>query len=102
MQIRSEIGDRTDATGQLDNLRGSSDCTALKRWSKTNADGYTAYMNTATDMNLGEIEALRAGTIFVSSHRGLVGSASVRRLERAGCANLLLKTRDEIDLLNQH
>ena len=59
-------------------------------------------MNTATETNLGEIEALRAGKIFVAGHRGLVGSAIVRRLERAGCAKLLLKTRDEIDLLNQH
>jgi GDP-L-fucose synthase len=36
--------------------------------------------------------------IFVAGHRGLVGSAVVRRLERAGYDNLLLRTRAELDL----
>ena len=36
--------------------------------------------------------------IFVAGHRGLVGSAVVRRLRAAGYANLLLRTRDELDL----
>ncbi len=35
---------------------------------------------------------------FVAGHRGLVGSALVRRLERAGHDKLLLRTRDELDL----
>jgi GDP-L-fucose synthase len=39
--------------------------------------------------------------IFVAGHKGLVGSAIVRRLEAEGCSNLLLRTRDELDLLNQ-
>jgi len=39
--------------------------------------------------------------IFVAGHRGLVGSAIVRHLERAGCRNLLLRTRAELDLCNQ-
>ncbi|MDB6040045.1 MAG: GDP-L-fucose synthetase [Verrucomicrobiales bacterium] len=38
--------------------------------------------------------------IFVPGHRGLVGSAIVRQLEAAGCGNLLLKTRAELDLLD--
>lgn len=38
--------------------------------------------------------------IFVAGHRGLVGSALVRRLQSDGYANLLLKTRAELDLLN--
>jgi GDP-L-fucose synthase len=38
--------------------------------------------------------------IFVAGHRGLVGSAIRRELERQGYANLLLKTRDELDLMN--
>jgi GDP-L-fucose synthase len=42
---------------------------------------------------------LRADTpVFVAGHRGLVGSALVRRLEAAGCANLLLASREELDL----
>ena len=36
--------------------------------------------------------------IFVAGHRGLVGSAIVRRLEQAGFANLLLRARSELDL----
>ena len=40
--------------------------------------------------------------IFVAGHRGMVGSAIVRRLRRAGYDNLLLRSRDELDLLDQH
>ena len=36
--------------------------------------------------------------IFVAGHRGLVGSAIVRELERQGFRNLMLKTRQEVDL----
>ncbi len=39
--------------------------------------------------------------IYVAGHRGLVGSAIVRRLKQEGYANFLLKTLDELDLLNQ-
>jgi GDP-L-fucose synthase len=36
--------------------------------------------------------------IFVAGHRGLVGSAIVRTLRAAGFENLLLRTREELDL----
>jgi len=39
--------------------------------------------------------------IFVSGHRGLVGSAIVRRLEKDGYINLILATRDELELRDQ-
>lgn len=39
--------------------------------------------------------------IFVAGHRGLVGSAIVRRLGSEGYSNLLLCSRDELDLTNQ-
>ena len=39
--------------------------------------------------------------IFVAGHRGLVGSAIVRRLESAGYTNLLLASRDQLDLRDQ-
>jgi GDP-L-fucose synthase len=39
--------------------------------------------------------------IFVAGHRGLVGSAIVRRLESEGFHNLLLASRDELDLRDQ-
>ena len=38
--------------------------------------------------------------IFIAGHRGLVGSAIRRELERRGYANLLLTTRDQLDLMN--
>ena len=39
--------------------------------------------------------------IFVAGHRGLVGSAIVRRLEKDGYLNLILATRGEVDLRDQ-
>jgi GDP-L-fucose synthase len=39
--------------------------------------------------------------IFVAGHRGLVGSAIVRRLCAAGFSNLLLRSRTELDLMRQ-
>jgi len=40
--------------------------------------------------------------IFVAGHRGLVGSAIVRNLQSKGYSNLLLKTKEEINLINQN
>jgi len=39
--------------------------------------------------------------IFVAGHRGLVGSAIVRNLKENGYTNIITKTRQELDLLNQ-
>jgi GDP-L-fucose synthase len=39
--------------------------------------------------------------IYVAGHRGLVGSAVVRRLERAGARGILTATRDQVDLRDQ-
>ena len=36
--------------------------------------------------------------IFVAGHRGMVGSALVRALRAGGYRNLLVRTRDELDL----
>lgn len=41
------------------------------------------------------------GKIYVAGHRGLVGSAIVRALGRAGCTNLALRTHAELDLTDQ-
>lgn len=39
--------------------------------------------------------------IYIAGHRGLVGSALVRRLEAEGYTNLLLRTRAELDLADR-
>lgn len=39
--------------------------------------------------------------IYVAGHRGMVGSAIVRRLVAAGYTNLVVRTRKELDLLDQ-
>jgi len=39
--------------------------------------------------------------IYVAGHRGLVGSAIVRKLEALGCRNLILRSRKELDLTDQ-
>lgn len=39
--------------------------------------------------------------IFVAGHRGLVGSAIVRQLHAQGYANVITRTRQELDLENQ-
>lgn len=40
--------------------------------------------------------------IFVAGHRGLVGSAIVRTLIERGYTNIITRTRQELDLLNQN
>lgn len=39
--------------------------------------------------------------IYVAGHNGMVGSAILRKLTQKGYANIILKTRQELDLLNQ-
>lgn len=39
--------------------------------------------------------------IYVAGHRGLVGSAIIRQLEKAGYTNLVTRTSRELDLRNQ-
>ena len=40
--------------------------------------------------------------IYVSGHKGLVGSAIVRKLQSMGYKNVICKTRKELDLTNQN
>lgn len=40
--------------------------------------------------------------IFVTGHRGMVGSALVRRLQAGGYGRVLTRSRSELDLLDQH
>lgn len=43
----------------------------------------------------------RTSKIYVAGHRGMVGSALVRRLRQGGYSNILTRTHAELDLLNQ-
>ena len=44
---------------------------------------------------------LKDARLFVAGHRGLVGGAVVRALDRAGYRNLLLRTHAQLDLTDQ-
>jgi GDP-L-fucose synthase len=48
-----------------------------------------------------ETRLARRSRIFVAGHRGLVGSAIIRRLTTAGHESLLTATRDQLDLRDQ-
>ena len=39
--------------------------------------------------------------IFIAGHGGMVGSAIVRKLRESGYANLITRTRAELDLIRQ-
>ena len=39
--------------------------------------------------------------IYVAGHRGMVGSAIIRELERQGYNNIITRTHKELDLCNQ-
>jgi GDP-L-fucose synthase len=47
------------------------------------------------------LEIDRQARVFVAGHRGLVGSAILRVLEREGFTNVLKATRDQLDLRDQ-
>ena len=51
-----------------------------------------------SDIDPAELDRLRTGRIFIAGHRGMVGSAIVRRLQRDGCENLILRSHSELDL----
>ncbi len=43
----------------------------------------------------------KTSKIYIAGHRGMVGAAIVRRLQAAGYTNLITRTRQELDLLDQ-
>jgi GDP-L-fucose synthase len=44
----------------------------------------------------------KTSKIFISGHKGMVGSAITRKFLEKGFTNLILKTRQEVNLLNQN
>src|SRR6478672_10647325 len=59
-----------------------------------------SYRPSAIGHRLGT-SALKSSRCFVAGHRGLVGSAVVRALDAAGYPAPIVRTRDELDLLDQ-
>lgn len=43
----------------------------------------------------------KQSSIFIAGHRGMVGSALVRKLQSEGYTNLILRNRNDLDLCNQ-
>ena len=43
----------------------------------------------------------KTSKIYVAGHRGMVGSAIVRELQRQGYTNIITRTHAELDLINQ-
>lgn len=54
-----------------------------------------------TDLEKGTAYSLTGKRVWVAGHRGMVGSALVRRLAHEGCAEILTATRAELDLVRQ-
>jgi GDP-L-fucose synthase len=54
-----------------------------------------------SEPNREELDALRQSSVYVAGHRGMVGSALVRRLREIGCTNILTRTHSELDLCDQ-
>ncbi|MBB5057292.1 GDP-L-fucose synthase [Granulicella aggregans] len=52
-------------------------------------------------MNTMNSPLLANSKIYVAGHRGLAGSAIVRRLEREGCSKVLVRSHQELDLTDQ-
>ena len=52
-------------------------------------------------MKISSNSSLTKSKIYVAGHRGLAGSAIVRRLQTEGCESIITMTRDELDLRNQ-
>lgn len=49
-----------------------------------------------------ELYSLKGKKVFVAGHRGMVGSALLRRLDKENCAKILTATKDQIDLRLQN
>lgn len=43
----------------------------------------------------------KTSKVYVAGHRGLVGSAIVRRLKALGYENIITRTRSQLDLTDQ-
>ncbi len=60
----------------------------------------TAHKSKDNQSELSEVMPINA-KIYIAGHRGMVGSALVRKLEKEGYTNLVFRTSKELDLRNQ-
>jgi GDP-L-fucose synthase len=56
-------------------------------------------MTSRMDIAVGVLD--RASPVYIAGHRGLVGSALIRRFQAEGFTNLLLRSRSELDLTDR-
>jgi GDP-L-fucose synthase len=56
-------------------------------------------MSGMTDTSVGVLD--RAALVYIAGHRGLVGSALLRRFQAEGFTNLLVRSRTELDLTDR-
>jgi len=54
-----------------------------------------------TPLRIGTNKMEKSAKIYVAGHRGMVGSAIVRKLHKEGFNNIITKTSKELDLTNQ-
>src|ERR1035438_5795045 len=52
-------------------------------------------------MSITNNSRLAGATVYVAGHRGLAGSAIMRRLVQEGCASILTRSHAELDLADQ-
>lgn len=56
-------------------------------------------MSRKTDTSVGVLD--RASPVYIAGHRGLVGSALLRRFQEEGFTNLVVRSRSELDLTDR-
>jgi GDP-L-fucose synthase len=56
-------------------------------------------MNRSVDTSVGVLD--RTSPVYITGHRGLVGSALLRRFQAEGFTNLLVRSRTELDLTDR-
>jgi GDP-L-fucose synthase len=60
---------------------------------------HTCGPDVSGDPSIGELDL--SARVYIAGHRGLVGSALLRRFQAAGFTNLLVRTRAELDLTDR-